>query len=45
MELAYNELRRLAAHYLRGERKDHTLSATALVNEMYVRLAASEPVK
>jgi RNA polymerase sigma factor (TIGR02999 family) len=44
MELAYTELHRLAARYLRGERKDHTLSATALVNEMYLRLAASEPI-
>jgi RNA polymerase sigma factor (TIGR02999 family) len=44
MELAYNELRRLAAYHLRGERKNHTLSATALVNEMYLRLAVSEPV-
>jgi RNA polymerase sigma factor (TIGR02999 family) len=44
IEMAYNELHRLAAHYLRGERNDHTLSATALVNEMYVRLAASDPI-
>src|SRR3712207_3452496 len=44
IELAYNELHRLATYYLRGERKDHTLSATALVNEMYVRLAASDPI-
>jgi RNA polymerase sigma-70 factor (ECF subfamily) len=34
----YAELRRLAAHYLRGERPDHTLQPTALVNEAYVRL-------
>ena len=44
MELAYSELRRLAGHYLRAERPHHTLSATALVNEMYMRLAASEPI-
>ena len=40
----YNELRRLAAHYLRDERRDHTLQPTALVNEMFVRLFQSEPV-
>jgi RNA polymerase sigma-70 factor, ECF subfamily len=34
----YGELRRLAAHYLRGERPDHTLQPTALVNEAYLRL-------
>jgi RNA polymerase sigma-70 factor, ECF subfamily len=34
----YDELRRLAAHYLRGERADHTLQATALVHEAYLRL-------
>ncbi|HYP07484.1 MAG TPA: sigma-70 family RNA polymerase sigma factor [Bryobacteraceae bacterium] len=40
----YDELRRLAAHYLRDERPDHTLQPTALVNEMFVRLFESEPV-
>ena len=44
MELAYSELRKVARYYMRGERSDHTLSATALVNEMYVRLAGSEPI-
>lgn len=34
----YGELHRLAAHYLRGERPDHTLQPTALVNEAYLRL-------
>ena len=34
----YQELRRLAAHYVRGERADLTLQATALVHEAYVRL-------
>jgi RNA polymerase sigma factor (TIGR02999 family) len=34
----YNELRRLAATYLRGERQDHTLQATALVHEAYLRI-------
>ncbi len=36
----YSELHRLAAHYLRGERSDHLLQPTALVNEAYLRLAA-----
>ena len=34
----YGELHRLAAHYLKGERQDHTLQPTALVNEAYLRL-------
>jgi RNA polymerase sigma factor (TIGR02999 family) len=42
--VVYDELRRLAAHYMRAERPDHTLEATALVHEMYVKLIASEPV-
>ena len=36
----YDELRRLAEGYLRDERADHTLQATALVHEAYLRLAA-----
>jgi RNA polymerase sigma-70 factor, ECF subfamily len=36
--MVYAELRRLAAHYLRGERADHTLQPTALVHEAYLRL-------
>jgi len=35
----YEELRRLARHYMRGERDGHTLQTTALVNEAYLRLA------
>lgn len=38
--LVYAELRRLAQHYMRGERQNHTLQPTALVNEMYMRLAS-----
>lgn len=34
----YRELHRLAKRYMAGERIDHTLQATALVNEAYVRL-------
>ncbi|HUP04950.1 MAG TPA: ECF-type sigma factor [Bryobacteraceae bacterium] len=36
----YRELRRAAAACLRGERPNHTLQPTALVNEAYLRLAA-----
>ena len=36
--LVYRELRRLAASHLRKERKSHTLQATALVHEAYLRL-------
>src|SRR5437867_1936813 len=37
--LMYRELRQLAGHYLARERADHTLQATALVHEAYLRLA------
>ena len=36
--VVYEELRRLAHSYMRGERKDQTLQTTALVNEAYLRL-------
>lgn|SRR2546429_8405849 len=36
--LVYEELHRLAHHYMSGERGGHTLQTTALVNEAYVRL-------
>jgi RNA polymerase sigma-70 factor, ECF subfamily len=38
VSLVYAELRLLAAHYLRGERPDHTLQPTALVHEAYIRM-------
>ena len=38
MPLVYSELRRLASHYLRRERGEHTLQPTALVNEAYLKL-------
>ena len=38
MPLVYQELRRLAQNYLSRERADHTLQATALVHEAYLRL-------
>lgn len=36
--IVYDELRRLARHYLHQERPGHSLQATALVNEAYLRL-------
>ena len=38
LTLLYDELRRLAAAYLRRERRDHTLQPTALVHEAYLRM-------
>lgn len=38
LPLVYGELRKLAQAYLRDERSDHTLQATALVHEAYIRL-------
>lgn len=43
MPLVYDELRRIAAGYIRRERPGQTLQATALVNEAFVRLAAEKP--
>jgi RNA polymerase sigma-70 factor (ECF subfamily) len=43
--LVYEELRHLAARRLRHERPDHTLQATALVHEAYVKLAAQRDAK
>jgi RNA polymerase sigma factor (TIGR02999 family) len=40
----YDELRRIAASYLRRERPGRTLQATALVHEAYLRLAGADPV-
>ncbi len=50
--VVYDELRRIARRYMRNERDSHTLQATALVNEVWLRLvdveerrlAASGPV-
>jgi RNA polymerase sigma-70 factor, ECF subfamily len=38
LPMIYDELRRLAVGYLRRERSDHTLQATALVHEAYLKL-------
>ncbi|ANO53205.1 ECF-type sigma factor [Woeseia oceani] len=40
--MVYEELRRLARRYMSSERADHTLQATALVNEAFLRLAGSD---
>ena len=40
IERVYGELRRLAAMYLRRQRRDHTLQPTALVHEAYLRMAS-----
>lgn len=42
--LVYQELRRLAQKYMLGERPGHTLQATALVNEAYLRLVDASAV-
>lgn len=38
LEAVYDDLRRLAGAYMQNERPDHTLQATALVHEAYMRL-------
>jgi RNA polymerase sigma-70 factor (ECF subfamily) len=43
--LVYNELRQVARAYMRRERADHTLQATALVNEAYLRLFQGQPFR
>jgi RNA polymerase sigma factor (TIGR02999 family) len=43
--IVYAELRRLAHRYMRGERADHTLQTSALINEAYLRLVDSGRVK
>jgi RNA polymerase sigma factor (TIGR02999 family) len=44
IEAVYPELRKLAAHYMRSERQDHTLQPTALVNEACLRLLGAGDV-
>ena len=43
--LVYNELHRLARHYMSRERIGHTLQTTALINEAYVRLVDQKNVQ
>lgn len=45
MPAVYDDLRRLAAAYLRGERTAHTLQRTALVHEAYLRLQGQEQLQ
>lgn len=44
MPLVYRELHRLADSYLRRERQGHTLQATALINEAYLRIIDQDRV-
>jgi RNA polymerase sigma factor (TIGR02999 family) len=44
LPLVYDELRRLAAYHLRSERPEHTLQATALVHEAYLKLVDQRTV-
>lgn len=44
LPLVYDELRKLAQSYMRNERPDHTLQATALVHDAYIRLVDWENV-
>jgi RNA polymerase sigma-70 factor (ECF subfamily) len=43
LPLIYNELRRMAGAQMQRERPGHTLQATALVHEAYLRLAGEQP--
>jgi RNA polymerase sigma factor (TIGR02999 family) len=45
LPLVYDELRKLAAAKMAGESPDHTLQATALVHEAYLRLVDSDQVR
>ncbi len=45
LNLVYQDLRRLAQQYLNTERPGHTLQATALVHEAYLRLFGDEAVE
>ena len=38
LPLVYQELHKIAASYLKDERRDHTLQPTALIHEAYLRL-------
>jgi RNA polymerase sigma factor (TIGR02999 family) len=45
MPLVYDDLRRLARRYMRGEGSGHTLQTTGLVNEAYLRLVDQKNVR
>lgn len=44
MPLVYDELRRLAGHYMKRERPGHTLQPTELANEAYLRLVGQQQI-
>jgi hypothetical protein len=44
LPLVYDELRKLARHRMSAERADHTLQATGLVHEAYLRLVGNDEV-
>lgn len=44
MPMVYKEMHQLAHMHLRGERKDHTLNATALVHEAYMKLVDQDNI-
>jgi RNA polymerase sigma factor (TIGR02999 family) len=45
LPFVYDELHRQAHRYLRGERSNHTLQTTALINEAYLRLVGQKSVE
>jgi RNA polymerase sigma factor (TIGR02999 family) len=45
LPIVYAQLRQMADREMSAERADHTLQATALINEAYIRLAADNPNK
>lgn len=44
MPLVYDELHKQAARFLRHERRDHTLQATALIHETYLKLSGQDEI-
>jgi RNA polymerase sigma-70 factor (ECF subfamily) len=45
LPIVYNELRRLAAHYMRREKSGQTIQATELVHEAFLRLVGNERIE
>jgi RNA polymerase sigma-70 factor, ECF subfamily len=45
LPFVYNELRRLAAHYMRGEKPGQSIQPTELVHEAYLRLVGAERIE
>ena len=41
-KVIYNELHRISENHLQGERKNHTINATALVHEAYIKIAGRD---